>query len=78
MILFFNSKNDNNDKFEVQNFIINPNEFIVYLIGFLNDYTLKNRIFLKKIQKKNILYIKKHLYIFFLIKIFLKKVFLGI
>ena len=45
---FENFAKDNNTGFDVNKFVQNPKEFIVYLIGFLNDYTLKNRIFAKK------------------------------
>ena len=48
-----------NTNFNVNQFIQNPNEFIVYLIGFLNDYTLKNRICLKKSQKEKYSIYKK-------------------
>ena len=48
-----------NTNFNVNQFVQNPNEFIVYLIGFLNDYTLKNRICLKKSQKEKYSIYKK-------------------
>ena len=48
-----------NSNFNVNQFVQNPNEFIVYLIGFLNDYTLKNRICLKKSQKEKYSIYKK-------------------
>ncbi len=38
--------------FEVDKYIDDRNEFIIYLIGFLNDYLLKNRIILKKNNTK--------------------------
>ena len=57
------AKNDNTGDFELGKFVQNPKEFIVYLIGFLNDYTLKNRIFLKKNPKdKYNLYKKAPIY----------------
>ena len=57
------TRNNDIDNFEVQKFIQNPNEFIVYLIGFLNDYTIKNRVFLKKNPKEKLsLYKKAPLY----------------
>ena len=43
----------------MEKFVPNPNEFIVYLIGFLNDYTLKNRICLKKNSKDKFTLYKK-------------------
>ena len=51
---FENFAKDNNTGFDVNKFVQNPKEFIVYLIGFLNDYTLKNRIFAKKSIKGDI------------------------
>ena len=53
------TKNEANDNFELNKLIPNPNEFIVYLIGFLNDYTSKNRIFLKKNPKEKLSLYKK-------------------
>ena len=47
------------NSFELKKYIQNPNEFIVYLIGFLNDYTLKNRIFIKKNPKEKYSIYKK-------------------
>ena len=45
--------NSKKSKFEVEKYIENKNEFIIFLIGFLNDYTLNNRIIIKK-NSKNI------------------------
>ena len=53
------TKNSNIHNFDVEKFVPNPNEFIVYLIGFLNDYTLKNRICLKKNSKDKFTLYKK-------------------
>ena len=56
---FENLVKDNDDDFDLLKYVQNPNEFIVYLIGFLNDYTLKNRLFLKKSSKENYTLYKK-------------------
>ena len=40
--------NNNNTNFDLNKYINDKEEFIIYLIGFLNDYTLKNRIIIKK------------------------------
>ena len=53
------TKNNDIHNFHVEKFVQNPNEFIVYLIGFLNDYTLKNRICLKKNSKEKFTLYKK-------------------
>ena len=45
--------NSKKTKFEVEKYIEDKNEFIIFLIGFLNDYTLNNRIIIKK-NSKNI------------------------
>ena len=45
--------NSKKAKFEVEKYIEDKNEFIIFLIGFLNDYTLNNRIIIKK-NSKNI------------------------
>ena len=47
------ANNNNITNFEVEKFIEDKNEFIVYLIGFLNDYTLKNRIIVRKNKTKS-------------------------
>ena len=43
----------NNNSFDVDEYIKDKKEYIVYLIGFLNDYTLNNRIIIKKNNTKN-------------------------
>ena len=45
-------QNDNSVlKIEVEKYITDKNKFIVYLIGFLNNYTLKNKIIVKKYKE---------------------------
>ena len=53
------TQGNDEDNFEINKFVQNQNEFIIYLIGFLNDYTLKNRIFLKKNPKEKYALYKK-------------------
>ena len=62
----FSNNNNNVQNFEVDKYIKNKNEFIIYLIGFLNDYTLNNRIILKKNNPKNTYFIDKKLPIYYL------------
>ena len=47
------NSNNNNNNFEVDEYIKDKKEFIIFLIGFFNDYTLNNRIIIKKKGKKN-------------------------
>ena len=58
--------NSNMSDFEVDKYIKNKNEFIIYLIGFLNDYTLRNRVILKKNSLKDSYSIEKKSPIYFL------------
>ena len=52
--------------FEVEKYIDDKNEFFIYLIGFLNDYLLKNRIILKKNNEKKNYTIYRQAPIYFL------------
>ena len=47
------NNNYNSTGFDVDEYIKDKKEFIVYLIGFLNDYTSNNRIIIKKNNIKN-------------------------
>ena len=47
------ANNNIDPNFNVDKYITDKYEFIIYLIGFLNDYTLKNRIIIKKCKTKN-------------------------
>jgi len=50
---------NNNNYINRDNNPENPNEFITFLIGFLNDFTLTNRIVLKKTMKETLFIYKK-------------------
>ena len=46
------ANNNSDPNFDVDKYITDKNEFIVYLIGFLNDYTLNNRIIVKRYKSQ--------------------------